>query len=223
MRLILSLLLVISAQALLSLEIKAQSQTPSCPSLNISCPTQMQQSALPVSISLSIASGSSNMNPKYSWKVSDGKIISGQGTPEISVDVSKASGLPVTVTVEVEGLPIGCDRVRSCSFTYGILDPPWSTKFDDYGFLNWKKERERLDNLAIDLQQVPSGWKSYVIIYGPRRVDEHLARVRDYLITKRGISSDRIVLVNGGHNKKVRTELWVRPTGAAEPTPDPNF
>ncbi|PYS50528.1 MAG: hypothetical protein DMF68_06885 [Acidobacteria bacterium] len=83
--------------------------------------------------------------------------------------------------------------------------------------------KARLDNLAIQLQQSPGEWKGYVIIYGPRRVPQHLAHVRDYLVEKHGISSDRIVLVNGGHNKKVRTELWIVPTGAEPPKPDPNF
>lgn len=221
MRLLLSLLLIISAQALLSLKTKAQSQAPSCPSLNINCPTELQQRGVPVTISLSTTGISSDMNPKYNWKVADGKIISGQGTPEISVDTSESDR--ITVTVEVEGLPTGCDKVRSCSVELGYIDPPWAMKFDDYGFLSWKKERERLNNLAIQLQQNPGEWKGYVIIYGPSRVEQHLERVRDYLVTKRGIDSNRIVLVNGGHNKKVRSELWTVPTGATPPTPDPNF
>ncbi|HKC64302.1 MAG TPA: hypothetical protein VKB86_11725, partial [Pyrinomonadaceae bacterium] len=172
---------------------------------------------VPVTISLSTADISSDMNPKYNWKISDGKIISGQGTREISVDTSESDR--ITVTVEVEGLPTDCDKIRSCSFEIGIIDPPWSSsKFDEYDNLSWTNERARLDNFAIQLQQ-QADQVGYVIIYGPHRVDEHLERVRNYLVKKRSIELGRIVLVNGGHNKKVRTELWVKPPGAAGPIP----
>lgn len=222
MRLILPLLLIASAQAFLSLEIKAQSQAPSCPTISISCPSDGLKPDEPAMLSVNITGGNSHVNPKYKWKVSVGKIASGQGTPTIVIDTAGSDGQSITVTIEIEGFQPECDMVRSCTLSALIIDPPWATKFDEYDFLNWKKERERLDNLAIQLQQ-SVGAKGYVIVYGPQRVDQHLARVRDYLVKKRGIDSERIVLVNGGHNKKVRTELWVVPTGADPPPPNPNF
>lgn len=87
--------------------------------------------------------------------------------------------------------------------------------------MSWRQEEERLDNLAIQLQQQP-GAAGYVIIYGTRRIAQHLTNVRKYLSEKRGINPERITLINGGSNKKVKVELWVVPTGASPPKPDPN-
>ena len=221
MRPILSLLLIVSAQALLGLEVKAQSQAPSCPSLHISCPSvDLDQ---PLSISLNVSGGGPQTNLKYKWQLSAGEIVSGQGTPEIKADTTGLEGKTITATVEVDGMPAECPKTISCSFTIIVDSRAFpAAKFDKYDKLSWANEVARLDNFAIQLQkQVRS--KGYVIIYSPRRVPQHLSRVRNYLVEKRGIDLNRIVLVNGGHNKKVRTELWIVPMGAEPPKPDPNF
>jgi hypothetical protein len=196
MRLILSFLLAVSAQALLGLEIKAQSQAASCPSLNITCPANIVWPGTPTDISLNISDGNTPTNLKYKWQLSVGQIISGQGTSKITVDTTDLDlgGKPVTVTVEVDGMFTECAKTVSCNFTViGCRLPPRSMKFDEYDDLSWIKEGARLDNLAIQLQQMGNSSKGYVIIYGPSLIDQHLARVWNYLVKKRGIDKDRIV------------------------------
>jgi hypothetical protein len=194
-----------------------------CPNLNISCPTDILATDKPVTVSLSISGGSPHWNPKYKWQVSAGKIISGQGTPEISVDMSRTDGESVTATVEVDGMRPECSKSASCTLSVATyIPPPLSRKFDEYGDVSWMKEQARLAQFGIQLRQ-ELGASAYVIIYGPRRVAQHLARVRKFLVKKRGINPERITLVNGGYNKKAKVELWVAPTGAAAPKLGPNF
>jgi len=141
MRLILSLLLIFSAQVVLSAEIKAQTQTPSCPSLKISCPTDVVWPSTPTTLSLNISGGSPQTNLKYRWSLSEGEIASGQETTQIIVDTSHINGQKVTATVEVDGMRDECDKVANCEFSVigcGLLPP--AMKFDEYDNLNWTDE-----------------------------------------------------------------------------------
>jgi hypothetical protein len=219
---ILSLFLTVLAQFILCAETRAQDRPPVCPSLSISCPTDLVLPGETATVSLNI-SGGSNLNLRYTWQVSAGKIIGGQGTPVISVDTTGTQGQTTTFTVEVDGLPPECDRTQSCSFRLEIgapTDP--SRKVDEYGKISRVNEERRLAKFGLQLEQEP-GAQGYVIAYGPGRVSQSLERARKFLVEKRGIELSRVTLVNGGYNKRTKVELWVRPTGAAAPEPSPNF
>jgi hypothetical protein len=196
---------------------------PPCPTLEISCPTDIPQAGKPVPVSINISGGDPNIKPKYHWQVSAEKIVGGQGTPEILVDITDTPRQSVTATVEVDGLPPACDRTRSCSFFWRIGPPvnP-SRKFDEYSNVSWISEEVRLANFGIQLEQ-ERGAQGYVIIYGPRGIDQRLERVRKFLIDKRSVEPNRLVLMNGGTNRKAKVELWIRPTGADPPESNPNF
>jgi hypothetical protein len=191
-----------------------------CPAISISCPTDIPKLGEPVAISVNISgSGLQNINPKYNWQVSPGKIVGGQGTPVISVDINGIVGQSVVATVEIDGLPPECDRTESCSFSWQIEPPiPESSKFDEYGEVRRINEEKRLSNFVIQLQQEP-GAQGYVIIYGPRRVRARLELARKFLIEKRGLEPSRLELIDGGYRKKTKVELWLRPTGAWPPMP----
>jgi hypothetical protein len=193
---------------------------PCCPTIFISCPTDLPIPGAPVPISVNISGvGVDKFNLKYKWQVSPGKIVGGQGTAVISVDITGIVGQSVVATVEIDGLPPECDRTESCSFSWTIeLPTPESRKFDEYGQVSSVNEETRLSNFEIQLQQEP-GTQGYVIIYGPRRVRAHLERARKFLIEKRGLEPSRLELIDGGYRKKTKVELWLRPTGAAEPIP----
>jgi hypothetical protein len=194
-----------------------------CPTLSINCPTDIFTTDKPGAVSLNISGGSPHWNPKYKWQVSAGKIISGQGTPVISVDISQTDGESVTATVEIDGMRPECPKSASCTLSVATyIPPPLSRKFDEYGDVSWINEEVRLANFGIQLKEEP-GATGHVIIYGSRQIAQHLARVRKFLVEKRGINPERIVLVHGGYNKKTKVELWAVPTGAELPKPDPNF
>jgi hypothetical protein len=190
-----------------------------CPFISISCPTDLLMCGAPATVSVNVSGGDPNLNLKYKWRVSAGKIVAGQGTPQITVDIQ--TGETVTATVEVEGLPPECDRTESCSLSI-VCDPLEARKFDEYGSVSRMNEEVRLDNFRVQLQQEPDS-QGYVFIYGPHSVSEHLKLVRKFLFKRHGINTQRVVLVDGGHNKQPKVELWMVPTGAAPPKPDPDY
>jgi hypothetical protein len=191
---------------------------PPCPTLEISCPTGIVDQGTPATVSVNV-SGGGNPNVTYNWTVSAGTISSGQGTPSITIDTTGLGGQNVTATVELGGLPPACDRTESCSFSVGAVATQ-PRKFDEYADLRFNDEKARLDNFAIQLQQEP-GAQGYYVIFGSceGEGDQRSARAVDYLVNNRGIDRSRITVVNGGCREQLTVELWIRPTGAVEPTP----
>jgi hypothetical protein len=192
---------------------------PPCPTLSISCPTGQVDQGTPATVSVNVSGGDPNASITYNWTVSAGTITSGQGTPSITIDTTGLGGNSVTATVELGGLPPECDRTESCTFQVGA--PPVPPRlFDQYTDLRFNDEKARLDNFAIALQGEP-GAQGYYVIFGSceGEADQRSARAVDYLVNNRGIDRSRITVVNGGCREQLTVELWIRPTGAAEPTP----
>jgi hypothetical protein len=102
------------------------------------------------------------------------------------------------------------------------------SKFDEFGDINCEDEYARLDNFAIQLQNTPSA-QGYIIFYGGRRFRGRLPRVgeaaaragrlKPYLVNRRGIPTDRVVVINGGYQESFVVELWIVPPGAEPPKP----
>jgi hypothetical protein len=95
-------------------------------------------------------------------------------------------------------------------------------KFDEFGDAQLSDIAARLDNFAITLQNEPQ-MKAFVIAYRSRRDLPGLsgslaAWLRNYLISTRGFSAERIIAIDGGVASCVSQELWLVPPGVA-PTP----
>jgi hypothetical protein len=92
---------------------------PPCPFVSVSCPSNIEPKQ-PITFETIVTGGAPAMTPSYTWKVSAGKITSGQGTLKITVDVS--DGAPVTATVSIGGADPSCTgMIASC--TVGITSP----------------------------------------------------------------------------------------------------
>jgi hypothetical protein len=95
----------------------------------------------------------------------------------------------------------------------------YTRKFDEYGAINCEDEMARLDNYAIELQNVPTA-RAVVIVYGGRRgtrrdeVRARMAYAKYYLTAFRAIDRGRILVFNGGFRESLTTELYVVPAGA---------
>jgi len=108
--------------------------------------------------------------------------------------------------------------------------PQDSTKFDELGDLNCESEMAHLDNLAVNLQSAP-GNKAVIIFYGGRRFRGRLplrgeaaarvARMKTYLVQRRGISSEQVIVIDGGYMEEWKAEIWLVPPGASMPTAQP--
>jgi len=95
-------------------------------------------------------------------------------------------------------------------------------KFDEFGDAQLSDIAARLDNFAIALQNQPQ-MKGFVIAYRSRRdlpglSSSLVAWLRNYLVSTRGFSVERIIAIDGGVANSVSQELWLVPPGSA-PTP----
>jgi hypothetical protein len=100
-------------------------------------------------------------------------------------------------------------------------------KFDEFGDIKCEDEMARLDNFAIQLQQEPQA-KGVIIFFGgktfrgklPKRgeAEARAARLKPYLVGRRGIPNGQVIVINGGYAEEWRAELWVVAPGANMPT-----
>ena len=192
---------------------------PICPTVTVSCPEAGSENA-PVTFTVAITGGTPNIIPGYNWTISAGKIISGQGTPSITVDTGGLAGQTVRASVDVTGFGTPCPA--SCSVSIPIINKP--RKFDEYYDIARNDEKAWLDNYAIQLQSEP-GSQGYIIVYPSRRAGSNDAqarvqRITDYLVNSRGIDSHRVVTIMGPQREDWLFELWVVPEGAPPPTPN---
>ena len=188
-----------------------------CPNVTVSCPDAASENA-PTTFTATIGGGSPGITPTYNWTISAGKIISGQGTPSITVDTTGLAGQTIRANLDVGGYGMRCPA--SCATSIPIVNKP--QKFDEYYDIARNDEKARLDNYAIQLQSEP-GSQGYVIVYASRKASAAQAqaraqRIKDYLVNSRGIDSQRVVITTGQPREDWLFELWVVPEGAKPPT-----
>lgn len=201
-----------------------------CPfPVNVSAPQTVNDGE--VITFLADASYTGSSKPNYTWTVSpaNARILSGAGTPTLSVDSTGFAGQRITATLVVDdgsGDPV-C-RQSSQASTFIPQPPPRenpSREFDVCCNCTFDDQKARLDNLAVELQNDPST-TTYIIAYAGRtsrigEADRLAARARDYLINQRGIDASRIITRNGGFREDDCVDLWVVPSGAEPPQPRP--
>lgn len=103
---------------------------------------------------------------------------------------------------------------------------------DTMGDVNCEAEMARLDHLAVELEKIPSA-KAVIIFYGgirfrgrlPKRGEAaaRAARLKPYLVKRRGISADRVIVIDGGYRADWEVEFWIIPPGEAMPEPQSVF
>ena len=202
---------------------------PPCPyPVNVTAPAQVNDGDI-VTFTADVGyQGPSALS--YVWTVSPptARILSGVGTPTITVDSSGLGDKRVTAILVVDD----GSGDRSCHQTAqtatGVTGLPSITppkRFDEFPSVARDDDKARFDNLAIELQNNP-GATGYVIAYAGRNsrageADRMMKRAADYLSTTRGISRERIVTVNGGYRESNSFELWLMPQGAEPPRATP--
>jgi hypothetical protein len=192
----------------------------SCPTVIVSCPDKMSP-ARPLTFTANISGADPQVTPTFKWKVSVGKITGGQGTGSITVEMPDGSR-SYTATVDVDGYDRSCQVAASCSLFVDITQP---RKIDEYGDIPLGEEQQRLDNLAVELQNDPTSQTS-LICYGgkrsgPRAAMRRCERAKNYLISSRGIEVRRVFIIDGGYREGPTVEAWIVPFGAQPPQPSP--
>ena len=170
---------------------------------------------------------------RYTWTVNPtgAKVISGAGTPTITVDTTGLGGQRVIATLVVDD-GSSDPSCRQSAQSVAVVTAPErkvivSREFDECNKCTFDDQKARLDNLAVELQNEPSA-RAYIIAYGGRysplaQVELLMKRARDYVVEQRGIDASRLVIVNGGFREEDSVELWVVPAGAAAPRATPTI
>ncbi len=156
----------------------------------------------------------------YSWSVSAGTIVSGQGTPSITVQTSEANaGQNITATVTLGGTDPTCNCVTEGSESAPVLSKPIATIVDEYGVLSNDDVKARVDNFYIQLNNNPNA-RGYVINYGtPAQVRRQRAQIVE-AIRFRGYDASRVTFIDGPDNGTgPSTKFYLVPAGADIPTP----
>lgn len=187
-----------------------------CPNVSIYCPDTVALGA-PVTFTANLSGGTAGVTPVYNWSVTNGTIISGQGTPSIQVDSAGLGGQAITANLSVEGYNLSCTATCTVQVPRKIS----SVLVDNYPPIRLNDEKARLDNFAIQLQNDPNA-KGYIIVYGGTRANnaekqKRIRRAYDYLVNTRGVAADRLVTLEGGTRDQTTTELWIVPLGADPP------
>lgn len=174
----------------------------------------------PISFKAELHVNDKKVTPTFSWQVSRGQIVRGQGTETIEVELPPGAKGEVVARVEVHGYSLECPTGASAAFaktTVGVSH----FKFDEFGDIRNGDTKARLDNLAIELQSNPT-LQVHLVVYGGRLgpLGEAARRahwLKNYLVSTRGLDPARILTVEGGFRDELSGELWVSPQGSPPP------
>lgn len=148
----------------------------------------------------------------YKWVIDEGRIIKGQGTETITVSTKGLSDTTVNATVLITGLPENC--LNSASGSSSTICYAQSIFKDEFGVLSTTNLKKRIESYLKDLNADPTA-KGYIVNYGdPKDVKKRETSIRNLPEIREGYDSQRIVFVNGGEEKTIRTRLWIVPAGA---------
>ena len=87
---------------------------PPCPVVSVSYPSDINL-ARPITFEATVTGGAPELKPAYTWSISAGKIIAGQGTSKLTVDGSNLTGQELTATVLVGGADPSCPTTASAT------------------------------------------------------------------------------------------------------------
>lgn len=168
---------------------------------------------------------------RYNWAISPStaRIMTGAGSPTITVDSTGLGGQRIIATLTVDdGSPDpACAQTAQAVSVVAAEEKKIlvAREFDECNNCTFDDQKARLDNLAVELQNDPTT-TAYIIAYGGRtspigQVEVLMTRARNYLTNERAIDGSRLVIINGGFRETDTVELWLVPRGAAAPRATP--
>lgn len=203
-----------------------------CPyDVRVDAPESVMDSEL-ITFTADNVSGAPSPALKYRWTVDppEAQIMSGQGTPTITVDSSGFGGQKITATLDVStGYNDESCRQRVSTTTRVTqikTQTPDNYKCDDFELENMDSLKARIDNCVIKIQSDPDS-QMYIIIYpGSDRAsltrntyEKTAARTREYLVKTRNVDPARVTIIQGPTKPRTSLEVWVIPPGAPLPVP----
>jgi PKD-like domain len=154
----------------------------------------------------------------YSWTVSKGEIVAGQGTRSLKIRIPETYDMRITATIEVRGIPSGCPNRASEIYEYSIDPGPV-----ELGEIRntYTIGRKLLAKLGKELRDNPNS-QLYVIIYFANEptgaaASKSNAKLLEQLATTK-VDRARFTIVQAPG--AVRHVVFFRvPPGADNPTP----
>lgn len=179
-----------------------------------------------------INSGTTPVPLRYQWRVTNGRITSGLGTPSITVDSAGLGNSVITAELDVndDTFDNRCRQLISVPTEVVRIPPPPPPvepkpfRCDEFEAKAPDDDKARFDNCVIQAQNTPDA-QIYVVIYpGTDRLsrtrntyDRLSKRALDYMVKTRGFDPRRISIVRGSPRERTTYEIWIVPPGALPP------
>lgn len=157
----------------------------------------------------------------YNWSITAGTIISGQGTARIMVNTEEASGMFVTATVEVGGLPPNCDKTASASSD--II--PAAQLSVSGTFTNGQELKNAVQKFiaATSFKDADNEATGFIYLYKKPSTTESAFKIfKDAIISAfeyNKILPHQYKIVDGGTKKLGFYEIYLLQPGGKEPKP----
>lgn len=176
-----------------------------------------------VTFTANVTGGTGNFD--YRWSISDGEIVSGQGTPVLTVRTtpSMAGGnVRADVVVTDNGRTCTTCNLRDGDTAPVAKDPEpilIDTCSSSAGCIKPDDIKARVDNFYIQLNNDPNS-TGYIITYGTTREIQRREKLIRDAIKFRKYDPSRVVFVQGGNTGEgTVTRFWLVPAGARPPAP----
>jgi len=209
-----TIFLIIISIGLLSISSFAQENSGTCPAISISGPSDIVEPGKIATYSVEVENKNNFPTLQYKWSVSEGRIVSGQGT--MAIEVRQPNSL-VTVTVAISGLPQGCTNTASDS---AIGDPPRPiTKLDHFTIPLGTIAADRIEKIRKQAYSNPNAGV-FLVSYFSNTSGQYVANQRLESQQKIiGQTKDLIYITNldcQGDDNFI--DVWLVPPGATPPT-----
>jgi hypothetical protein len=195
---------------------------------SLGCPDGVVSAGETISLKAEFEGGQTGdrYSPTYNWSVTSGRIMSGQGTPAISLEIPREEASTLVVTLNrtfLEAHFPGVQREANCAIPIAPL--PSARMTDEFRTRggNCEEGFARLDNFLVELNNNPND-RAIIVLYGDAKDAKAAARreiqLRNHLRFRR-FDPDRITFVRGASKTDGTTQFWLIPPGAEDPVIEP--
>lgn len=188
-----------------------------CPSISVTGPAGVTQPGDPFTVSANI-SGDVPKYITYTWSVSSGRILEGQGTNKIKVSTEKWKDVKSTATVKLGGLPDDCPDTAEETVVTAVH---WQTFLADE-FVEFSKSQGIEKLSAINFEPVTKGPFSIYFVAGvtaEKTQDEikaQAAEFKRYLVNEKKVPADRIFYFYR-KSRDAKISVYMVPLGSEPP------
>jgi len=163
-----------------------------------------------------------NYKPKIHWTVSgNGKIVGGQGTLTINIQLDKAPGGNVTATIAFEGLPKYCPTAGSAIAIWDAAPQPWL--LDEFSPIKDPKlDAAKVADITLNVKRNPNS-QLLILIYfrsgtSASSQTKQITKLRSRLTKNSEMDPSRITVVTTFSDPS-RLKFYLVPPGASNPQP----